>query len=131
MGMGHRVYKATDPRAVIMVQLLRELSEEMNDHQLHDFLKQVEEEFRSRMEGKPLYPNVDFYSGAVYALLGIPRYLFTPIFAAARSPGWLAHILEQRKDNRLYRPKALYVGPVPRQYVPLEERSAATSPSPA
>jgi citrate synthase len=140
MGMGHRVYKATDPRAVIMEQLLRELSEEMNDHQLHDFLKQVEEEFRTRMEGKPLYPNVDFYSGAVYALLGIPRYLFTPIFAAARSPGWLAHILEQRKDNRLYRPKALYVGPVPRQYVPLEarsaaarpgERSAAASPSPA
>lgn len=131
MGMGHRVYKTTDPRATIMEHMLRELSAEKGDQRLYDLLKQIEESFRIRMEGKPLYPNVDFFSGAVYTLLGIPRYLFTPIFAAARSPGWLAHILEQRKDNRLYRPKALYVGPVPRPYVPLEERSAAASPSPA
>lgn len=129
MGMGHRVYKTTDPRAIIMEQLLQELSEERGDHRLYDFLKQIEEEFRIRMEGRPLYPNVDFYSGAVYTLLGIPRYLFSPIFAAARSPGWLAHILEQRKDNKLYRPKALYVGPAPRRYVPFEERAEALTPS--
>jgi len=55
-------------------------------------------------------------------LLGIPRDLFTPIFAVARSAGWLAHILEQRKDNRIYRPKSLYTGPEPRAYVPLAER---------
>ncbi len=128
MGMGHRVYKTTDPRATIMEQLLQELSDEKGDHRLYDFLKQIEEEFRVRMEGKPLYPNVDFYSGAVYTLLGIPRYLFTPIFAAARSPGWLAHILEQRKDNKLYRPKSLYVGPEPRRYVPIEERAETMSP---
>jgi citrate synthase len=129
MGMGHRVYKTDDPRALITERLLQELSEEKGDHQLHDFLKKVEEEFRIRMEGKPLYPNVDFYSGAVYTLMGIPRYLFTPIFAAARSPGWLAHILEQRKDNKLYRPKALYAGPEPRRYVPMEERSETMSPA--
>lgn len=129
MGMGHRVYKTTDPRATIMEQLLQELSDEKGDHRLYDFLKQIEEEFRVRMEGKPLYPNVDFYSGAVYTLLGIPRYLFTPIFAAARSPGWLAHILEQRKDNKLYRPKSLYVGPEPRRYVPIEERAETMSPA--
>jgi citrate synthase len=73
-------------------------------------------------KGKPLYPNVDFFSGAVYTILGIPRYLFTPIFAAARSAGWLAHILEQRKDNRIFRPKALFTGPEPRPYVPVENR---------
>jgi len=129
MGMGHRVYKTTDPRAVIMERLLQELSDEKDDHRLYDFLKKVEEEFRVRMEGKPLYPNVDFFSGAVYTLLGIPRYLFTPVFAAARSPGWLAHILEQRKDNKLYRPKALYVGPEPRRYVPIDERADAMSQS--
>ena len=129
MGMGHRVYKTDDPRALIMERLLQELSDEKGDHRLHDFLKKVEEEFRVRMEGKPLYPNVDFYSGAVYTLLGIPRYLFTPIFAAARSPGWLAHILEQRKDNKLYRPKSLYAGPEPREYVPIEERTEAMSTS--
>lgn len=129
MGMGHRVYKTDDPRAIIMKQLLQDLSDEKGDHRLYDFLTQVEEGFRVRMEGKPLYPNVDFYSGAVYTLLGIPRYLFTPIFAAARSPGWLAHILEQRKDNRLYRPKSLYAGPEPRRYVPIEERTETMSPS--
>jgi citrate synthase len=131
MGMGHRVYKTTDPRAIIMERLLQELSDEKGDHRLYEFLKQIEDAFRARMakEGKPLYPNVDFYSGAVYTLLGIPRYLFTPVFAAARSPGWLAHILEQRKDNKLYRPKSLYVGPEPRQYVPIEERAETMSPA--
>jgi citrate synthase len=72
--------------------------------------------------GKPIYPNVDFFSGAVYSLLGIPAALFTPIFAMARAPGWLAHILEQRVDNRLYRPRALYVGETTREFVPLEKR---------
>lgn len=124
MGMGHRVYKAKDPRAVIMEQMLKQLAEQKGDARLYEFLKKLEASFRARMEekGKPIYPNVDFFSGAVYTMLGIPRNLFTPIFAAARSPGWLAHILEQRKDNRLFRPKALFVGPQPRSYVPLDKR---------
>ncbi len=124
MGMGHRVYKAKDPRAIVMEGILRELSEQKGDFRLYDILKKLEAAFRTRMdeEGKPIYPNVDFFSGAVYTMLGIPRHLFTPIFAAARSPGWLAHILEQRKDNKLFRPKALYVGPTPRPYVPMDER---------
>jgi len=67
---------------------------------------------------------VDFFSGAVYALLGIPKILFTPIFAMARVSGWLAHILEQRKDNRIYRPESLYRGPSERAYVPLGECGA-------
>lgn len=124
MGMGHRVYKAKDPRAIVMENMLLELSRQQGDARLCDFLKQFEKSFRARMEekGKPIYPNVDFFSGAVYTLLGIPRDLFTPIFAAARSAGWLAHILEQRKDNRIFRPKCLFVGPSPRQYVPIEAR---------
>ena len=73
-------------------------------------------------KGKPIYPNVDFVSGSVYAMLDIPRYLFMPIFAIARSAGWLAHILEQRRDNRLFRPRALYTGPSPKPYIPLEKR---------
>lgn len=124
MGMGHRVYKAKDPRATVMEKMLKDLSQKRGDLELYEFLKEIEEGFRARMEakGKPIYPNVDFFSGAVYTMLGIPKYLFTPLFAAARSAGWLAHILEQRKDNRLFRPKALFVGPEPRPYVPLEER---------
>ena len=128
MGMGHRVYQAKDPRAKIMERMLLDLCRNKNDMRLYEFLKQIETSFRARMEekGKPIYPNVDFFSGSVYTLLGIPRHLFTPIFAAARSAGWLAHILEQRQDNRLFRPKALYAGPEPRQYVPLDERLQTT-----
>ncbi len=124
MGMGHRVYKAMDPRAIVMEGMLQQLSKRKGDSSLYEFLKAVEKGFRARMEekGKPIYPNVDFFSGAVYSLLGIPRDLFTPIFAASRSSGWLAHILEQRKDNRLFRPKCLYVGPEPRSYIPVEDR---------
>ena len=125
MGMGHRVYKAKDPRSIVIEEILRELSERKGDSRLKDLLKVLETSFRARMEekGKPIYPNVDFMSGAVYTLLGIPKYLYTPIFAAARVSGWLAHILEQRKDNRLFRPKSLYVGPEPREYVPIAERA--------
>jgi citrate synthase len=124
MGMGHRVYKAKDPRAVIMEEFLLELSKRKNDTRHYDILKEVERVFRERMEekGKPIYPNVDFFSGAVYNLLGIPKILFTPIFAVSRVAGWLAHILEQRKDNRLYRPKSLYVGIEPREFIPIEKR---------
>ena len=124
MGMGHRVYKAKDPRAVIMEEFLLELSKRKKDTRNYDILKEVERVFRERMEekGKPIYPNVDFFSGAVYNLLGIPKILFTPIFAVSRVAGWLAHILEQRKDNRLYRPKSLYVGIEPREFIPIEKR---------
>ncbi|VDB00727.1 Citrate synthase (si) [Olavius algarvensis spirochete endosymbiont] len=118
MGMGHRVYKAKDPRAVIMERFLQTLSSKYNDNSKLVVLEEIEKVFRERMEekGKPIYPNVDFFSGAVYSLLGIPSSLFTPIFAMARASGWLAHILEQRVDNRLFRPKALYTGEVDRPW---------------
>ncbi len=124
MGMGHRIYKSTDPRAVVMQGFLEELSRRKNDRRYLEILKELERDFRSRMEekGKPLYPNVDFYSGAVYTLLGIPTVLFTPIFAMARVSGWLAHILEQRRDNKLYRPASLYTGAAERSYLRLEDR---------
>ena len=124
MGMGHRVYRAKDPRAIVIEEHLKELSERKNDRRCYEILKEVESAFRERMEekGKPIYPNVDFFSGAVYRMLGIPTILFTPIFAIARAPGWLSHILEQRVDNRLFRPKAAYVGHGQRRFVPLEER---------
>lgn len=116
MGMGHRVYRAKDPRAVIMEGFLEKLSEQTGDRHYYDILKALETSMARRMaeKGKPIYPNVDFFSGAIYRLLGIPKGLFTPIFAMSRAAGWLAHILEQRVDNRLYRPKALYTGPEPR-----------------
>jgi citrate synthase len=71
---------------------------------------------------KGIYPNVDFYSGIVYQALGIPSDLFTPIFAIARVAGWLAHWLEQLKNNRIFRPEQVYVGKHDVAYVPLEKR---------
>lgn len=124
MGMGHRVYKAKDPRAIMMEGYLQQLCEQKGDTRYFDMLKRIETVFRERMEekGKPIYPNVDFFSGAVYRLLGIPSSLYTPIFAVARAPGWLSHILEQRADNRLFRPRALYVGHQEREVVPIDQR---------
>ncbi|RLW70670.1 MAG: hypothetical protein B6D68_00540 [spirochete symbiont of Stewartia floridana] len=125
MGMGHRVYKAKDPRAILIEGYLDILSKKYNDFRNQDILKSVERVFREKMEekGKPIYPNVDFFSGAVYNLLGIPDNLFTPIFAIARVSGWISHILEQRTRNRLYRPKALFVGEIDRPWIEIEDRN--------
>jgi citrate synthase len=126
MGMGHREYKAMDPRAVIMKKLLEEISEKKKDDRNLRMLLRINELVRAHMDksGKPIYPNVDFFSGSVYSLLGITTDLFTPIFAAARAAGWLAHILEQREhQNRIFRPEALYKGPDVRDYVSVEKRS--------
>ena len=124
MGMGHRVYKVKDPRSHIMEEFLLKLSEHKKDFRYYDILKEIEHSVQTQIEGsgKTIYPNVDFFSGAVYLMLGIPSIFFTPIFALARVSGWLAHILEQRSDNRIYRPKSLYIGPEPREFIPLPQR---------
>jgi len=126
MGMGHREYKVKDPRSYVMEEFLKELSEKKGNGRHYEILKEIERQFRERMEekGKPLYPNVDFFSGGVYTLLGIPKILFTPVFAMARVAGWLAHILEQREHgNKIYRPESLYKGSPERPYVPMSQRS--------
>ncbi len=124
MGMGHRVYKAKDPRAIIIEKFLEDLSKKKNDTRDFDMLKKLEESAQPYLATRdnPIYPNVDYFSGSVYKLLGIPKELYTPIFAVGRVAGWLAHILEQRKDNRLYRPKSFYSGPEPQMYMPMEKR---------
>ena len=94
MGMGHREYKVKDPRSYVMEEFLTELSEKKGDGRFYEILKEIETQFRARAGDKPVYPNVDFFSGAVYSLLGIPKILFTPVFAMARTAGWLAHVLE-------------------------------------
>jgi citrate synthase len=124
MGMGHRVYKAKDPRSVVMEGFLEELALKKGKSEQYAILKKLESYVRKKMDekGKPVYPNVDFFSGAVYSMLGIPRELYTPIFAMARVSGWLTHILEQRIDNRIYRPKSLYTGPDGCEYTPTDQR---------
>ena len=110
MGFGHRVYKTKDPRAKVLKELADELLEGSTDNKLLRVAKQVDEIVTSRLSGKGIYANVDFYSGIVYNALGIETDLFTPLFAVSRVSGWLAHWLEQLQNNRIYRPRQIYVG---------------------
>jgi 2-methylcitrate synthase len=80
------------------------------------------------MSKKKMFPNLDFYSASAYQQCGIPTYLFTPIFVMSRLTGWASHIIEQRADNKLMRPDAIYTGPAARAFVPIKDR---TVPAPA
>ncbi len=128
MGFGHRVYKNFDPRATIIRamchQVLAKLGQSHNPlFELALHLEEIalkDEYFISRK----LYPNVDFYSGIIYRALGIPRSMFTVMFAIARSAGWVAHWQEMIADPamKIARPRQLYTGPVRRDYVPVKKR---------
>jgi citrate synthase len=122
MGFGHREYRVKDPRAAILQGLAEELFQRFGHDAMYDVALKLEEEAERRLGPKGIFPNVDFYSGLVYRKLGIPRDLFTPIFAIARTAGWLAHWKEQLGANRIYRPSQIYTGPGERGWVPLESR---------
>lgn len=119
MGFGHRVYKNGDPRAKHLKALAKELGEYSGDTRWYDMSEKIE---RIVFETKGLRPNVDFYSASVYTYLGIPRDLFTLIFAISRTSGWMAHILEQHDNNKLIRPRAKYIGKKHQAWLPMEER---------
>lgn len=112
MGMGHREYKVVDPRSVILKPLVKDLCAASNFSNSLDILEAIEAEFSEAMrsKGKDVHANLEFYKGIAMLAIGIPRDYFTAVFAMARSVGWLAHFVELRRDNRIYRPKALYVG---------------------
>lgn len=107
MGIGHRVYKNGDPRAKILRTMSERLTKKKGEAHLYTMSTMIDDIMR---EKKDLLPNVDFYSATVYYSMGIPTDLFTPIFAASRVSGWLSHILEQWKNNRIYRPRGKWVG---------------------
>jgi len=122
MGFGHRVYKNYDPRARILKEYARRLSEKTKFSRFFQVNDKLEQVMQARKGQQGIFPNVDLYSGIVYHQMGIPMDLFTPIFAIARVAGWTAHILEYWQDNRLFRPNAIYYGPPPRPYVPVSAR---------
>ncbi|MCB0327426.1 MAG: citrate synthase [Bdellovibrionales bacterium] len=122
MGIGHRVYKTKDPRASILQNLAEKLFDEVDSSQLLDTAHELEKIALEKFSAKGLYPNVDFYSGIVYNALGISTDIFTPIFAAARTAGWVAHWKEQTDNNRLYRPTQIYEGSPARSYVSIDKR---------
>ncbi|NEQ32190.1 MAG: citrate synthase [Leptolyngbya sp. SIO4C5] len=122
MGFGHRVYKVKDPRAIILQRLAEQLFEKFGRDEYYDIALELEAVVTERLGAKGVYPNVDFYSGLVYRKLGIPTDLFTPLFAIARTAGWLAHWKEQLGENRIFRPTQLYNGPHNQPYIPVSER---------
>jgi citrate synthase len=113
MGVGHRVYKVYDPRARILGPLAELIVDDNKEvRPLFDTARVLEAEIAKTLgQEKKLFPNVDYYSGLVYAALGIPSEFFTTMFAVSRVAGWTARILEYLKNNRIFRPRALYVGP--------------------
>ncbi|MBW4467058.1 MAG: citrate synthase [Pegethrix bostrychoides GSE-TBD4-15B] len=125
MGFGHRVYKVKDPRAIILQGLAEQLFEKFGKDEYYDIAVALEQAVEARLGTKGIYPNVDFYSGLVYRKLGIPTDLFTPVFAIARTAGWLAHWKEQLNENRIFRPTQIYTGTRSTPYLPIEKRDSA------
>jgi citrate synthase len=117
MGFGHRVYKTDDPRAVFLRDVSRRLGGDLVDFAL-EVERTVVDVLAELKPGRDLYTNVEFYAGVVMHACGIPSEMFTPTFAASRSVGWSANVIEQAANNRLIRPAAHYVGPPPPQPVP-------------
>ena len=122
MGFGHREYKVKDPRASILQGLAEELFARFGKDEMYDVAQALEHSAQSRLGAKGIYPNVDFYSGLVYRKLGIPRDLFTPVFAISRVSGWLAHWREQLGANRIFRPSQIYTGVKSRQWKQADDR---------
>jgi 2-methylcitrate synthase len=120
MGFGHRVYTTSDPRNSVNKKMSKLLADEVGDTRLYAVSEAVE---KVMWDEKKLFANADFFAATVYHFMGIPTYLFTPIFVCSRITGWTAHIMEQRADNKLIRPAADYIGPALQTYVPIEERA--------
>jgi citrate synthase len=122
MGIGHRIYRVKDPRALVLQKLAGQMIAKGGGDPLLAVAQEVEKVVAEHLAAKRIYPNVDFYSGVVYTAMGLPAELFTPIFAIARVTGWLAHWLEQLQDNRIYRPDQIYTGTHGEPYIPMAER---------
>ncbi len=119
-GFGHRVYKTMDPRAKILSDMAEHFAQTSKEKESLEIIQRTE---AILLKEKNLYPNVDLFSGLAFNHIGVPPYLFTPVFAIGRAPGWLAHVMEQYSDNRIIRPIADYVGPQLTSYVSIENRA--------
>ncbi|HEY8206952.1 MAG TPA: citrate synthase [Myxococcaceae bacterium] len=119
MGMGHRIYRVRDPRALVLERAVERLERSGMATTRLALARAVERAavgaLAARYPDRPLRANVEFYTAVLLDAVGLPRQLFTPAFAASRSAGWGAHVLEQRETGRLIRPSSTYVGPVPEQ----------------
>jgi citrate synthase len=139
MGMGHAVYKTTDPRSEVLSRLSKIMSDRKKTRwfEITEKVERITEQYMMDKRKQAIYPNVDLYSASLYYDMGIPVDLNTPVFAISRIVGWSAHIIEEKfaeaaPKPALYRPKALYVGrycgPMGCEYIPMEARVATDKP---
>jgi citrate synthase len=119
MGFGHRVYKTEDPRSRHLRNYSEKLCHRAGCEHFYEISHHIEQLVLKR---KGIRPNVDFYSATVQETLGIPKEFFTCIFAVARTAGWIAHVMEQFRDNRLIRPTSNYIGGFDKKFSPPEDR---------